>query len=1473
MKTKIFAFILAATSFLFMVSAWAEDMEDDIYLLCQDGYHRQLLLSEIALLDDRDIYLRRPYLAAPASYNTASLVGSRSPLATSGARTQNTQASTTPRSVYYIPDSSASGGVDVNIIDWIPSTNSSVTGYNVYRREFGTSDWTLISDAGNRPRYFDQAIDKDTAYQYQVRPHTAQGELAPIAFNMSTNYMTRESNGLQPENVLILVNVDAPGFVDLSQEVSGHETANGKLDIITEAQLQAFLGYTAGDPNFYNIVDADGTAHNTTWHIIKHADGRIEVPLGVYYAIRREIPKENIVFLNHIPTIEHSALTHEQFIQYVINPIKDHILANGLTQKITSIVSSYHFPLYAECNPDPSSLFVRSWEDSLNYYLWQALGQNVNNLQYRVNNGHHFSRILGDDGFLCTRIDAIDTVTARRMIDDAIWAEMNYFFNDPAWRATSNLKAFIDWYDPRAENINQSFLAAVEVLRQSGLFGDQGQNWDMAANIWYDFIARYDANGDQRLDNTFLYTGWYNYFYYRDFFNWARGAIGWNLDSYSGKSFIDNNYWGGLPWAANILNHGACATLGAVNEPVGIGGHTDPDIFMYYILNGYSFAEAAYYASGTALGGSPGMMAFDGDPLYSPFGRFSDWRVSYVQMAGNTLKRVSLGGICDRGAYVPNGNMQYVPYRDYDQQGRLVRELLESGMSILYLANGSTLFYDGGLRYDFDGGTLARTNNRLWLYDADERLLYTTVIPAGHWHPWWNSAHPGDVKNDEIFLMNGGVFICRHYFERSGTDILDIGGSIFAIDGATGIESRYVLAPHIFSPCTLAGNAALYSYEVLGIASYDIVSGVCPRIASITVPGEFVLSIDYEPGSLTITGGRYYDAAGNLLATIDVDRASGTCRFRNERTGVLTTMNRDIQNSAGGLFELTNGLLGTISVGTPNAHLQYAADLGRNIVAELLGISNAQEVQVTGLDRVGIGYYRVHCLAERYRVAANVHFGQMVSQGNLQTSIVQPSGEEDIALFIDIVTGRDYIKEHNEIGRLLISDFDSCLLTGYRMINYENGTLNLYYAYDGPNGSFFEFDSSFTTAGTTQYIEWWDSTFNVCNQYYITSNYNGPDGLRTTTIDAPLYTIRYSAQGATARASLTSFTVKANGIDLLPAAVSCASRLFNPAAGEGVSFESWAQNGASVSFKYRLRDGSAINVNVNAATGTASIGSSLEQALLAGRDLVARKVSSPQPVQTRVEGIFQYESPGPNDPAYRFTISTAALTFTIDCAVSGGRNTFTMRSVIVNATGDDLMTMAGAARISFGIFRAVLTENGTPNYNPMYDLNGSGVINGVDIQILKNLLGMAGSDMSWVMAVGRVLDQSGHDEPNGKDARTLLSKVKAALGKRGGDDGWNDVSIYDFDFDGDIDQADIDRMTLVTDSLGITPPDDKTCTEPHGEGPLCITNGDQTIADQLELQKKISAQRAALQQQGIGTSSTMVTSSQALNQQQGSQGS
>lgn len=872
-----------------------------------------------------------------------------------------------------IPPNATQDGVDANILDWTP--DSQYEGYQIFRREFGQTDpgdWELAGISTNGFRFIDTRVDSSKAYVYWVRPFVDEGVPLDqwIQFDQTTNYDVPDL-GLSAQDVLVMISIDSLGLVDIEEAVTDSNTANGKLDPITEEILRSYLGYDESSPDFLVDSDGDGIAANTQWHFRKNlATGKIEIPLGLYYAIRRGIPKENIVYLKGIPTYENyddtgHAWNQEDFASTLLDPVVQHMQTNHLVSQIKSVVSAYGFPNRVDINRwgtvEGTPLYPGevSLETLINVSLWKELSgaaiPGSSSVSYQRNSGHRFSRYLGDTGFLTTRIDACNAQLAKGMIDNAIWAEENYHFDDPNWVQQSSLNAFVDW---RANNgqlgtqLDAKFYETARLFYTSGYFtGGQedgplsldslerfiGSHLGVSPDIGESFVdsaALLDQDGNGKLDQTFLAFTFYNLLQYQDFYEFARGAIALELDSYSGVSFRDNDAkpgndlahqpWVRGPWGANLVNRGVTATLGAVAEPFA-DGHAAPELFSHYLLKGYSFAEAGYLS--TAVASTPWKMAYNGDPLYTPFhGVFSP--CPEEDLLDSSGQKIGVRQYLRDAARNVNGVAAIRPYRDYDLEGRPIGELLPNGKQILYLSGGRTAVYETQTtanivvqepfsEYILDPAT---GRNRLTagiepnqaakylrICDVSGNILSESLIPV-HYAPVSGTYH--DRMQE---MPDGSVRIYRTYQEAGRpSDVFDQHGLLLSLDASGQVtDAQLVQAVKIFHyrPDGRTVASIEIGYRVIGevmqqyIESGEISHSVITEIRHRS--NQTILGFEYDSDPNIFLKAVLRSQDGTILARVNLNE--GTDHTYLVVMGEFTFQNIIIR-TAPGCFEVLNFL-------------------------------------------------------------------------------------------------------------------------------------------------------------------------------------------------------------------------------------------------------------------------------------------------------------------------------------------------------------------------------------------------------------------------------------------------------------------------------------------------------------------------------------------------------------------------------------
>ena len=111
-----------------------------------------------------------------------------------------------------------------------------------------------------------------------------------------------------------------------------------------------------------------------------------------------------------------------------------------------------------------------------------------------------------------------------------------------------------------------------------------------------------------------LYCGWYSLANYVDSFKFKKGAVAWHLASSEAVSLRQE---GAKYWCKNLLEKGACATLGPVAEPFTIGFPKPAEFFGMLATGKYTLVEC--YGRSVMLTSWMGTLI--GDPLYNPYGK------------------------------------------------------------------------------------------------------------------------------------------------------------------------------------------------------------------------------------------------------------------------------------------------------------------------------------------------------------------------------------------------------------------------------------------------------------------------------------------------------------------------------------------------------------------------------------------------------------------------------------------------------------------------------------------------------------------------------------------------------------------------------------------------------------------------------------------------------------------------------------
>jgi len=136
--------------------------------------------------------------------------------------------------------------------------------------------------------------------------------------------------------------------------------------------------------------------------------------------------------------------------------------------------------------------------------------------------------------------------------------------------------------------------------RSGGIIGSVGNTFE-------------DGSSAETAPNALFYGGWYAYnTYLYNVWGWMAGSVAIDLDSSNFAYYLRQTLYPG--WGQRALADGATCVSGVVGEPY-TTGHPRPNILLYYLYQGYSYAEAASLS--TPLFGWMGIHLCD--PLYAPF--------------------------------------------------------------------------------------------------------------------------------------------------------------------------------------------------------------------------------------------------------------------------------------------------------------------------------------------------------------------------------------------------------------------------------------------------------------------------------------------------------------------------------------------------------------------------------------------------------------------------------------------------------------------------------------------------------------------------------------------------------------------------------------------------------------------------------------------------------------------------------------
>jgi len=247
---------------------------------------------------------------------------------------------------------------------------------------------------------------------------------------------------------------------------------------------------------------------------------------------------------------------------------------------------------HAESHAAVDSELMLLWWDKYELRRWQV---NLNHFQIPESDRKNKTVVL-----LTSRLDGPSIVVIKRMIDDAVATE----------KTGLKGKVYVDArgirFDPKGQDTGHGYGGYDQSMREMAALLKEPGNMDVVLDDKNELFSV------GACPECALYCGWYSHANFIDSCRFVRGAVAWHLASSEAVSLRrpDAKYW-----CKNLLEKGACATLGPVAEPYTVGFPKPAEFFGFLATGQYTLAESY----GKTVLFSSWMGTLVGDPLYNPF--------------------------------------------------------------------------------------------------------------------------------------------------------------------------------------------------------------------------------------------------------------------------------------------------------------------------------------------------------------------------------------------------------------------------------------------------------------------------------------------------------------------------------------------------------------------------------------------------------------------------------------------------------------------------------------------------------------------------------------------------------------------------------------------------------------------------------------------------------------------------------------
>lgn len=340
-----------------------------------------------------------------------------------------------------------------------------------------------------------------------------------------------------------------------------------------------------------NVSGTKGFTDNQRILVIINSASSDSIEIGEYYALKRNIAPQNILYLN-MP-LSYS-ISISDYLSTIHNPVKSFIQDNMLSDKILYLVTTKGVPV---------SVSGRCVDDML-ADIYNATADYMPAIEDIYNYPHPYygskKRFTPQYSMLCvSRLDGPTSELVKSIIDKALYAEKHsYILNNGTM-----------WLDDRNLNFNlyDSFYSFAERFIQTPAIVAKTNGINAQTDGTSSLFAINSCS------DTLYYYGWYSYWNFKEVFNGYLkvGSIAGHLDS---ASFYSANNTGDNNWGIHLLSRGATAVYGAIIEPYTV---TFPNGGIFYdrFFKGFNLAESYWSSTNTMRW----RMMLIGDPLYNPY--------------------------------------------------------------------------------------------------------------------------------------------------------------------------------------------------------------------------------------------------------------------------------------------------------------------------------------------------------------------------------------------------------------------------------------------------------------------------------------------------------------------------------------------------------------------------------------------------------------------------------------------------------------------------------------------------------------------------------------------------------------------------------------------------------------------------------------------------------------------------------------